>query len=118
MLKWHQMFDMMVKILTRGAGCGIAALVLVVLAATASAQAPAAQAPRTHLAEHQQIDESLGAFDDPVLVRMRTRVPPTWQGPRAEPPVTERRNCPRILVDPGRGGAGPPVPTFVVPGFC
>ncbi len=99
----------MVKILTRGAGCGIAALVLVVLPATASAQA--AQAPRVQLAEHQQIDESLGAFDDPVLVRMRTRVPPTWQGPRAEPPVTERRNCPRFLEDPVRG-------TFVVPGFC
>ncbi len=103
---------MMVKILTRGAGCGIAALVLVVVAATASA--PAAQAPRTQLAEHQQIDESLGAFDDPLLVRMRTRVPPTWQGPRAEPPVTERRNCPRILV----GSLGPNEPVFAVPGFC
>lgn len=100
------MVDMMVKILTRGAGCAIAALVLVVLPATAPAQAP-----RIQLAEHQQIDESLGAFDDPVLVRMRTRVPPTWQGPRAEPPVTERRNCPRFVVDPVRG-------TFVVPGFC
>ncbi len=107
---------MMVKILTRGAGCGIAALVLVVVAATASAQPPVAQAPRTQLAEHQKIDESLGAFDDPLLVRMRTRVPPTWQGPRAEPPVTERRNCPRILLDPGVPGVTPPV--FVVPGFC
>jgi hypothetical protein len=109
------MVDMMVKILTRGAGYGIAALVLVVVAATASA--PAAQAPRTQLAEHQQIDESLGAFDDPVLVRMRTRVPPTWRGPRAEPPVTERRNCPRsqvgeLLI------LNIPVPVFVVPGFC
>ena len=106
---------MMVKLLTRGAGCGIAALVL---AATASAQPPAAQAPRTQLAEHQKIDESLGAFDDPLLVRMRTRVPPTWQGPRAAPPVTERRNCPRILLDPGVRGVGPPVPVFLVPGFC
>ncbi len=109
MLKWHQMVDMMVKTLTRGAGCGIAALVLVVLAATATAQAP-----RTQLAEHQQIDESLGAFDDPLLVRMRTRVPPTWQGPRAEPPVTERRNCPRFLL----GLSGQQLPVFVVPGFC
>lgn len=108
----------MVKILTRGAGCGIAALVLVVVAATASAQAPEAQAPRTQLALHQQIDESLGAFDDPLLVRMRTRVPPTWRGPRGEPPVTERRNCPRFLLDPGRAGAGPGPPGFVVPGFC
>ena len=115
MLKWHQMVDMTVKILTRGAGCGIAALVLVVLAASAPAQA---QAPRTQLAEHQQIDESLGAFDDPLLVRMRTRVPPSWQGPRAEPPVTERRNCPRFLLEAGIPGFGPPVPTFVVPGFC
>ena len=104
---------MTVKILTRGAGCAIAALILVVVAATASAQAP-----RTQLAEHQRIDESLGAFDDPLLVRMRTRVPPTWQGPRGEPPVTERRNCPRILLDSGIPGFGPPVPTFVVPGFC
>ncbi len=109
---------MMVKILTRGAGCGIAALVLVVLAATASAQPPAAQAPRTQLALHQQIDESLGAFDDPLIVRMRTRVPPSWQGPRGEPPVTERRNCPRFLLEAGIPGAGAPVPTFVVPGFC
>ncbi len=108
------MVDMMVKILTRGAGCGIAALVLVVVAATASAQAPTAQAPRVQLAEHQQIDESLGAFDDPLLVRMRTRVPPTWQGPRAEPPVTERRNCPRFLL----GLSGQQLPVFVVPGFC
>lgn len=112
MLKWHQMVDMMVKILTRGAGCGIAALVLVVVAATASAQAPTAQAPRIQLAEHQQIDENLGAFDDPLLVRMRTRVPPTWQGPRAEPPVTERRNCPRFLL------GDPKLPLVVVPGFC
>ena len=105
---------MMVKILTRGAGCGIAALVVVVLAATASAQAPTAQAPRVQLAEHQQIDESLGAFDDPVLVRMRTRVPPTWRGPRAEPPVTERRNCPRFILP----DSDPKLPVFVVPGFC
>ncbi len=107
---------MKVKSLTRGAGCAIAALVLVVVAATASAQPPAAQAPRTQLALHQQIDESLGAFDDPLLVRMRTRVPPIWQGPRAEPPVTERRNCPRFFLDAARAGGG--MPGFVVPGFC
>lgn len=109
---------MTVKILTRAAGCGIAALVLVVVAATASAQPPAAPAPRTQLALHQQIDESLGAFDDPLLVRMRTRVPPSWQGPRGEPPVTERRNCPSFLLSPDRGATGMPGPVVVVPGFC
>lgn len=106
------MVDTMVNIPTRWAWCGIAALVLAVLSATASAQAPAA--PRTQLAEHQQIDESLGAFDVPVIVRMRTRVPPSWPGPRGEPPVTERRNCPGFLFEPG--GLVPPV--FVVPDFC
>jgi len=99
------------QIITSMAGFGVVVLAIVGLSAPISA----AEAPKTPLAEHQQIDKSLGAFDDPIVVRMRTRVPPTWAGPQAEPPVTERRNCPGFLyVDPG--GLIPPV--FVVPGFC
>lgn len=74
-----------------------ATALLVVLSSTAPVQPSAAEPERAGLKESQRIDRTLRAFDDPFLVRMRTRVPPSWRGPRGAPPFTERRVCPRFL---------------------
>jgi hypothetical protein len=64
------------------------------------------------LADQQLIDREMGAFNSPLLIRMRARVSPTWPGPRGLPLVTERRTCP--LIPEGVGGLG----ADTAPGFC
>ncbi|RCX28099.1 hypothetical protein [Thioalbus denitrificans] len=60
-------------------------------------------------AEQQRIDRETGAFESPLLIRMRARVSPNWPGPRGTPPATERRHCPVI---PGPAGTPGTVPDF------
>ena len=48
------------------------------------------------LADQQRIDRETGAFDSPLLIRLRARVSPSWPGPRGAPPFTERRTCPAL----------------------
>jgi hypothetical protein len=64
------------------------------------------------LVDQQRIDREMGAFNSPLLIRMRARVSPTWPGPRGLPLVTERRICP--LIPEGVGGLG----SDTAPGFC
>ena len=50
------------------------------------------------VAQDQSIDEDLEGFDDPVLIRAKARVAPPWRGPLGQPPWTERRNCPEVVL--------------------
>lgn len=79
----------------------------------AAGDAPLDAAQLAALAGQQRIDRETGAFDSPLLIRLRARVSPSWPGPRGAPPVTERRNCPVI---PLEAVGAPGVNT--APGFC
>ncbi len=88
------------------------------LLVSTSLNAPVAQAAEdttlnsaqlSTLADQQRIDRETGAFDSPLLIRLRARVSPNWPGPRGAPPFTERRTCPVLR----------PVENFAfVPPFC
>ncbi len=88
----------------------LGAIALAVVLSAAAAQQPWAAESEAGLKESQRIDRTLRAFDDPVLVRMRTRVPPSWRGPRGAPPFTERRVCPPAF--------NTQTQQFVTPDFC
>jgi len=44
----------------------------------------------------ERIDRATGAFDLPLLIRLRAGVTPAWPGPLGAQPVTEHQFCPRI----------------------
>lgn len=96
LMVWRQTVPGLVFGRMSGLLMGATAL-LVVLSSTVATQPSAAEREQAGLKESQRIDRSLRAFDDPVLVRMRTRVPPSWRGPRGAPPFTERRVCPTFF---------------------
>ena len=106
-----------VYIFSRGMRICMAATFVMVVAWPASAQSPGAEGKAVQLSENVRIDKILGAFDDPVVVRLRTRVPPSWRGPRGEPPFTERRDCPSFVL-PGTGFPFPVPPVVITPEFC
>ena len=100
-------------VLSRRSRLALCCALLLVSALLGAAAARAAEdtaldaAQLAALAEQQRIDLATGAFDSPLLIRLRARVSPNWPGPRGAAPVTERRNCPVI-----RTGAGDFVPAF------
>ena len=64
--------------------------------ARAAGDAPLNSVQLAALAGQQRIDRETGAFDSPLLIRLRARVSPSWPGPRGAPPFTERRTCPAL----------------------
>lgn len=80
--------------------------------AQAAGDAPLGSAQLSALAGQQRIDRETGAFNSPLLIRLRARVSPSWPGPRGAPLVTERRNCP--VIPKGVGDIG----EDTAPGFC
>jgi len=102
MMKAHQFLDN----ISRRARLGLCALALLgsfVLYAPdllAADNEPSAARLVAELVEQQRIDQAMGAFNLPVLIRLRASVSPTWPGPRGLPPFTQRTNCPEP-VGPG-----------------
>ena len=64
------------------------------------------------LEDQTRVDQQTGAFNSPLLIRLRARVSPSWPGPRGAPTITERRICP--FIPDGVGGLG----DDTAPGFC
>ena len=72
-------------------GATIAVFAFQVQTPAAQAQEAEAVTPRTELLRSDlAIDRSMGAFNDPAILRQRLQTPPEWPAPRTMPPYGQK----------------------------